>query len=94
MKPADPLEAISQVASPEIGLVPAVSKDGFTIFDWVRDVYQPPPAHPSTHRAFDNLGLEYIPSFEVDKEVPLFEIGRQTNGLRFELLFFQIFLFL
>ncbi len=94
MKHVDPLEAISQVASPEIGLVPAVLKDGFTIFDWVRDVYQPPPAHPSMHCAFDNLGLEYISSFKVDKEVPLFEIGRQTNGLRFEILFFQIFLFL
>jgi len=93
MKALEPSEAISRAASPEIYSVPALSKDGFTILDWVKEAYQPPPVHPSTLCAFENLGLEYISSFEVDEEVPLFDIGRQTNDLRFEILFFQIFLF-
>ena len=89
MRPDGPSEAAVGVKSPEIGLYgEGQPEEGSTILDWLKASYQPPPVHPITLHAFELLGLQYIPTFEVDEEVPLFNIGRRTDDLRFEMHFF------
>ena len=54
------------------------------ILDWMKAYYSPPPLHPTTTSTFLVFCLEYISTFEVDEEVPIFSIGRYTDDLRFE----------
>ena len=85
--PNSTLEATVGGISPEIG--EGQPEEHCTILDWLKAFYQPPPIHSSTLNAFEVLGLEYISTFKVAEEVPLYNIGHRTDDLRFELLFFQ-----
>jgi hypothetical protein len=58
----------------------------YTIVDWVKESYQAPPPHPSTVAVFSNLGLEYIPTFEVPADIYQPNIGKHLNDLRLEFL--------
>lgn len=80
---------IGAITSPEIGSGVQMESEEqpCTILDWLKVNYQPPPVHESTLHTFEVLGLEYISSFEVDEEVPLFNLGRHTNDERYELFF-------
>lgn len=63
-------------------------EEQFTILNWMKAHYRPPPLHPNTMSAFGILCVEYISTFEVDEEVPIFSIGRYTDDLRFEMFSF------
>lgn len=85
-------EVTDGVMTPEIAFEDEVkpAEKACTILDWVEEHYRPPPPHPSTLEVFHLFNTEYIPSFEVDPvEVPVFNIGRRTDDLRFEIFVFS-----